>query len=471
MKTEDLEQEISNNTSSQLGSQELENDNQCDEATDEIQAETDAPEAAPVASDIIVSKRVSRFDIHNAQRLTRIAFPNTTLNPDEKSRLPATIPNLEHMLIQYGITVRYNVNTKAIQINIPGLSGCPDNADNTAITYIKSLASLNGIPTGLVDAYLEAIADKHQVNTVMDYILSKPWDGEKRINKLADTLETAPDYPTKLRDILVRRWLISAVAAVAKPSGFRARGVLSLQGPQSIGKTSWILELIDDLLLRGQVVKIDHHLDPDNKDSALTAISHWIVEIGEIDSSFKKDIAKLKGFITADQDKIRRPYGHKDAVYQRRTVFIATVNHANFLVDDTGNSRFWTIPVISINYKHDIDMQQVWAQAHQLYMDGQQWWLTPEEEQELELHNADHRSVNSIRDLVYSALDMDVAEEDRKTMSASQLLRHLDIKNPSNAQCRDCGAALRELLGEPKTPQGLNRWKIPLAGGEEFHKV
>jgi len=219
------------------------------------------------------------------------------------------------------------------------------------------------------------------------------------------------------------------------------------------------------------VVKIDHHLDPGNKDSALTAISHWIVEIGEIDSSFKKDIARLKGFITADQDKIRRPYGRKDAVYQRRTVFIATVNHASFLVDDTGNSRFWTIPVTSINYDHDIDMQQVWAQAHQLYKDGQQWWLDPEEERELEKHNSNHRAISSIRDIVYSALDVNVPEADRKSMSASQLLRHLDINNPSNAQCKEAGAALRELLGEPKVSQGLSRWKIPLEAGEEFNKV
>ena len=141
------------------------------------------------------------------------------------------------------------------------------------------------------------------------------------------------------------------------------------------------------------------------------------------------------------------------------------------MVDDTGNSRFWTIPVISINYKHGIDVQQVWAQAYQLYQDSPQWWLDPEEERELEKYNAKHRSVNSIRDIIHSALDMDVAEEDRKPMSASQLLRHLEINNPSNAQCKDAGAALRELLGEPNVSQGLNRWKIPLEAGEEFHKV
>ena len=426
----------------------------------------EVPEDAE-ASDTAVAAPATAIDIHKAKPLPRSGFPNKQVNSGENSRLPGTIPNLEHMLTGYETTVRYNVIGKAMQINIPGLSGCPDNADNTAITYVTSLAALNGIPTGPVHSYLEAIADKHQFNPVMDYILSKPWDGIKRINALAETLQTGPDFPAKLKNTLLRQWLKSAVAAAAMPSGFRSRGVLSLQGPQSIGKTSWILRLIDDPVVGSKAIKIDHHLDPGNKDSVITATGHWIVEVGELDSSFKKDIARLKGFVTADQDKVRRPYGRKDSVYPRRTVFIATVNHANFLVDDTGNSRWWTIPVISINHNHNINMQQLWAEVYQLYLKDGRWWLTAEAELELEKHNAKHRAVNSVRDIVYSALDMSIPEASRRSMSASEVLRHLDIKNPTSAQARDCGSALRELLGDPKVSQGLNRWKVPLADDEK----
>ena len=62
-----------------------------------------------------------------------------------------------------------------------------------------------------------------------------------------------------------------------------------------------------DPILRDAVIKLDHHLDTGNKDSQITAICHWIVEIGELDSSFRKDIARLKGFITSDRDKVRKP--------------------------------------------------------------------------------------------------------------------------------------------------------------------
>lgn len=403
--------------------------------------------------------------MQNPQKLPFAGFPNIHVGQNGKPSLASTIDNLEYLLKGYGISVNYNVITKRTDIHIPGLSGSPDNADASALTHVISLAALNGLPTGQVGMYLEVIGDRNQVNPVLDYIKKKEWDGVDRTGDLCDTLETAPDFPVRLKKCLILKWAISAVAAISSDR-FRTKGVLSLQGLQSIGKTSWILSLIDDPYLRDQIIKIDLHLDPGNKDSVLTATSHWIAEIGELDSSFKKDIARLKGFISSDQDKIRRPYGRRDSVYPRRTVFIATVNHGNFLVDDTGNTRWWTIPVISINFEHNIDMQQFWAQIFSLYEQGEQWWLTLEEERELEAQNAKHRSVNSIRDLVFASLDLDIDEADRQSMSASELLRELKIVNPTNAQSRDCGGALRELLGEPKISQGIGKWMVPLKGDD-----
>ncbi|MEO6747928.1 MAG: VapE domain-containing protein, partial [Caldimonas sp.] len=164
-------------------------------------------------------------------------------------------------------------------------------------------------------------------NPVADWIRSKPWDKHDRLEDVYATLVHWEDYPAALKKTLMHRWLLSATAAALQPIGFRTRGVLTLQGPQSIGKTAWTKSLVSDLALSHQVVKLDHHMDPHNKDSLLTAITHWIVEIGELDSSFKKDVAKFKGFLTQEQDKVRRPYAKVDSEYARRTVFCATVNH------------------------------------------------------------------------------------------------------------------------------------------------
>lgn len=170
--------------------------------------------------------------------------------------------------------------------------------------------------------------------------------------------------------------------------------MLTIQSPQSTGKTVWGGALVPDEKLRDDFIKLDHHLDAGNKDSLTTAITHWIVELGELDGSLKRDIAKLKGFVTGNRDKIRRPYARTDSEYPRRIVFFATVNDANFLVDDTGNTRFWTIPVTAIDHEHVIDMQQLFAQLAVVFEQGERWWLIEREEQWLEEMNKDRRTVS-----------------------------------------------------------------------------
>jgi putative DNA primase/helicase len=287
-----------------------------------------------------------------------------------------------------------------------------------------------------------------------------------RLNPFCDTLVQRNDFPAGLKKTLIHRWLISGVAAALKPSGFKSRGVLTLQGKQSLGKTSWISALVPDPVLREGTIKLDHHLDAGNKDSLITAVSHWIVEIGELDSSFKKDVARLKGFLTGDRDKVRRPYGRADSEYPRRTVFTATVNDNEFLVDATGNSRWWVIPVIKIHYEHNIDMQQLWAQMAVDFHAGVPWWLTQEEEAQLEAQNREHRSISVIRERVLEILDLSRKDDvGLPALTPTQLLIKVGINNPSNANCKECASVLRECLGDSSRVkiQGIVKWRIPLS--------
>lgn len=395
------------------------------------------------------------------------SFPNQPRSSGNS--VPATIPNLIYMLEAYGISIRYDVIKKRIFIAVPGLTGSPENNDSTVLTQIISLATLNGMQTGQIPAILEAIADRNLYNPVADWIALKPWDGTDRLQLLYDTLCTEEDFPKELKELLIRRWLISAEAAVYEPNGFRTRGVLTLCGPQSIGKTTWFSALIDDVVLRERLIKTDHHLDPSNKDTLISAITHWIVEIGELDSSFKKDVARLKGYLTSPHDKIRRPYGRTDSEYPRRTIFCATVNAPDFLVDSTGNTRWWVIPVTSINYHHGLDMQQVWAQVKVLYDQEEQWWLTPDEEKLLESFNKYHMGSSVIRDRLLEKFDLErIGEDGLEAMTATQVLNEICIDKPSNPQCRECGAILREFLGQPKKIQGVMKWRPPFKKDNRF---
>jgi putative DNA primase/helicase len=389
-------------------------------------------------------------------------FPHTRRLANNSAKPLCTIENVEHLLNSYGIIAQYDVIGKEIQITIPGQHGVTENSANTAIERINSLASLNGLPTAQVPRYVAVIADENPINRAADWMCSKKWDGIDRIDAICDTLVTQEGFPKAFKKTLVTKWLRSVVAAATTPHGFHTRGVLTLQGPQLIGKSSWNRNLMPPGLLRDRSILTGHQLDPGNKDSLTTAIKHLIVEIGELDSSFKRDIARLKGFLTQDRDSVRRPYARTNAEYQRRTVFAATVNEISFLIDKTGNSRFWVIPVTSIDYNHGIDTQQLFAQLKRELDAGATWWLKPKEDARLEELNRDHRAVSVVEEKLLEAFNFDLPADRWSNLSATEVLEWIGYQRPTNSLCRECGGILREHVGQPKKSHGIAKWKVPL---------
>lgn len=383
-------------------------------------------------------------------RLPKEDFPHQP--PGSSPTLPFTMENLQHMLDAYEIDLRWDVIKKRESYS--------RNGHPTAHSDIISLANLNGIYNGRIDDFLTQIAMRNSTNPAADWIDSVPWDGKDRLQTLYDTVHVLEGYPESLANTLLYRWLLSIAAAALSKENFHSRGVLTLQGAQGIGKTSWIASLVPS-----DLVKLDHHLDAHNKDSILLATSHLVVEIGELDSSFRKDVARLKGFLTSPVDKIRPPYGRRSIEMPRRTVFAGSVNESNFLVDETGNSRWWTIPCEKLDFKHGIDMQQLFAQLAIDFRRGEQWWLTAAEEAQLEEQNSHFLYVGVIEEQI---LERVLTEgTGGKYMTARQLLLELGFANPTNPQCKEAGKVLRRLFGQPKRVQGRDQWKVSLRSNEQ----
>ncbi|MDT0507451.1 VapE domain-containing protein [Novosphingobium sp. MMS21-SN21R] len=398
---------------------------------------------------------------------SRKGFPrrlDTDGFPDQPSpgrqHFPLTMANVAHLLDGNGIEVSYDVISKRLSVRY----GAQDLEEYDLI----SLGNLHGMGSNQFLDFIGVVGRRNPCNPVADWIRSRPWDGKDRLQGLYATLHLEEDYPPELRDILVYRWLMSAVAAALSAKEFHARGVLTLQGGQGIGKTSWIARLVPPEL-QGQWFKRDHHLDPGSKDSVLAAIAHWIAELGELDSSFRRDVARLKGFITNDRDLIRLPYAARPVSLERRTVFAASVNDSRFLVDNTGNSRWWTIAVLRLDYAHEIDMQQVYAQLAIDFEAGMQWWLTSDEERQLAEINARHEVKSAVEERLLERLDLDATNN--ASMTAIEVLRKIGMKHPSNQQCREAGSFLRRQFGPPSRVNGRDKWRVALLPEDCFQPV
>ncbi|CAG2144502.1 hypothetical protein LMG31506_03020 [Cupriavidus yeoncheonensis] len=375
-------------------------------------------------------------------------FPHAS----DKQQPLNTWENLAWLMGEYGITARYNEIRKDVELTIPGRMFGDDNRDNCSIDELTSICSRNRMPVANLLGYVRIIADMNRYNPVADWIASKPWDGRSRLLELMDTVQS--DMPPDLKDTLMLRWLISAVAACFMPHGFSSHGVLVFTGKQGLGKTSWFNRLVPNDLratLEGAIV------DPSNKDTVINAVAHWLVELGELDATFRKaDIARLKAFVTQPVDKLRQPYDKKVSQYSRRTVFFASVNEDRYLVDDTGNRRWWTIPVTRINYNHGIDMQQVWAELLHLWRQGEPHWLQPDEQAMLNDLNAEHEAIDPLEEMLMQRFDWSRPQSGME-MTATEVLLKLHFDKPNKAQATHASKVLQRLTGDKPRKSGSRR--------------
>lgn len=371
-----------------------------------------------------------------------------------KQRPLNTINNLAALMQWFGISARYNLVRKDTEMLIPGLWGTSDNAQNVRLAHLNSLAARCGLPRANLPEYVAAIADMEAYNPVVDWIDSEPWDGVTRISELAETLECKDPKSNEQCEKLLRRWLISCAAALLH-QGFWCKGVLTLQGAQDLGKTSWFRRLVPTEL---GAFREGVSLDPNNKDSVTTAVSHWIVELGELESTLRREIESLKAFITQTVDRLRRPFDRLDSEYPRRTVFCASVNSERFLKDETGNDRFWVIEVVKVNHRHDVDMQQLWAEVMVLYRSGEQWHLDAGEKALLTEANKEFRQVSPFEELLLAKFS--TVGDGGKYMNASQTLIELGYDRPTRAQTTEAGQVLSRLGASSRKSAGSKQYYL-----------
>jgi putative DNA primase/helicase len=364
-----------------------------------------------------------------------------------------TDKNFEHLMNKLGIKLRWNIMKRLREVDIPNTTIFHDDYENSALAKITDIAILNSLPTKLIDSHMDALAHKNAYHPIVDCIKAKPWDQQPRLERFIKTLRTEND---NFSHKLVRRWMIGAIAAAFSEQGISLQGALVLQGKQYVGKTQWVksLDPIDcQAVLSGSL------LDPSNKDCLIAISRHWIVELGELDGTFNKaDIARIKSYITNDSDEIRFPYAKKATRVVRRSAFIATVNESKYLVDTTGNRRWWTIPVISIDLNHGLDMQQVWAEVYHLWQQGESTKLNQHEFELLNSLNTEYENVDPLEEKFTMVFDFTPGWEKKRTnqRTATQVLNDIGIDKPTFGECKRMSSIIYKLTGSKaiKTRKG-----------------
>ena len=203
-------------------------------------------------------------------------------------------------------------------------------------------------------------------------------------------------------------------------------------------------------------------LDPSKKDDIFTSAEYWIAELGELDATFRKaDIARLKSHITNDIDDVRRPHAVRNSRMMRRTVYAATVNEARFLVDKTGNRRWWTISVTEpIQTRHGLNMQQLWRYVYELYLKGESPFLTREEMEQLNEMNKEYEFLDPFEEKLETHFDWEWP--DRLWMNSSEVLQRIGYDKPTTNDCTRMGTLLTKMKIQKGTGRKHRHYFMPI---------
>ena len=205
------------------------------------------------------------------------------------------------------------------------------------------------------------IGTSRSYNPIQEKLLSVVPDKKDHLSELFEILNLPADDVLSRR--LIHKWCLQAIALLynSETHPCSADGLLVLVGGQGIGKTSIVAQLGGG----SRFCKTGLSVDPRSKDSLISAISCWIGELAELESTLRGDLQLLKAFITADSDEIRHPYDRFAVRTPRHSSYIGTVNSADFLIDTTGNRRFWTVPLKSVDLERlkKFDAWQLWKQV------------------------------------------------------------------------------------------------------------
>ncbi len=180
---------------------------------------------------------------------------------------------------------------------------------------------------------VQAVSGGRTYHPPRDYLGALTWDKTARLNNwLVNYLGVEA---TPYARAVGQRFLISAVARLFEP-GVKADSVPILEGPQDAGKSTAANIL-------GAPWFTDELADFGSKDAAEQTIGVWIVELAELGSLSRPEVAKIKSFTSRTCDRFRPSYGRRVKTFPRQCVFVGTINQDTYLRDETGGRRFWPV--------------------------------------------------------------------------------------------------------------------------------
>jgi len=362
---------------------------------------------------------------NSSDKILAVPAENQALRSDDK-----LIQDYNKISAFFGDRIRLNKLTKRIEIN-----GKPVSISRAKIQLATKYGILaRSCREDLQDILME-LAEENAYSPIEEYLQSLPQPENTAI--LNNLSERYFDASLPIYETFLRRTLISAVARALSP-GCKVDTALILQGDQGFQKSAFFKVLAGGIYFDDSLGAVS------DKDERLKLHRAWFIEWAELETVFsRKDVSATKAFLSSSVDALRPPYHRDIEDFPRASIICGSTNKNEFLSDETGNRRFWVIPV---QKKIDValltqERDAIWAAAVLAYKSGEQWWLTPEEDALLAqanqgwqatdvwetaiLNYLDNKSTCTIGELLEKTIGLELAKQSKsEQMRVSNILRH-----------------------------------------------
>lgn len=346
---------------------------------------------------------VLKHDDEEVFSLPRELFPHVIRNKEGKIiQIKSTIQNFNYLCKSYGIKISYDLITKAV------LNSLNIQDENVLSAEVRSLLSLNGISRDVANEYIYAMSRKNTINSFKEIMDNVIWDGQDRLEEFYNSVTVFPEH-----EYLKKTYLLSWVKQMLYLGLYEgkrkiARNVMVLKGNQKIGKSTWIKSLLPEHISDTYIG--DNHLDTEKDTQTQKIIKYLIVELPELDKSFKKtDINAFKAFTSSTFDDLNIKYVTHTVKFMRTTSFIGTINEDIFLKDKTGSTRFYVLPVIKMNGYHNIDMLQLYKQILET-LDWINFELSDEDSEKQRILNEEFEHADEMNELFLESYEVDFTD-------------------------------------------------------------
>lgn len=202
--------------------------------------------------------------------------------------------------------------------------------------------------------------EKNRFHPILDKFKTFHWDNQNRVETVFIDYANAEDnkYIREVTKLL----FVAAVRRLKQP-GCKFDIMVILEGEQGSSKSTFF----DTMSMNSDWFTDDFSFDLDSKCAMEQTKGKWIVEAGDLVGLNKREVNKVKSYLSRKIDISRMAYGRIVTERPRQFIIVGTTNDSVYLRDYTGNRRFYPVKTGKMNYK-DLkeNIEQIWAEAIEL---------------------------------------------------------------------------------------------------------